>query len=223
MSISTYGATEAVPPVSAIRSSSSSVESVQWMYVVSGPSRPRSSRFLTWCTWMLVSRMPDVHADADPEVARELPVVLRDLEVRVARRPGRERERQQLVVGGEVRLPDAPDVLRVVQLAERPPLAARRHAVRVDRPDAGVLQPLDRRIGVIGRVVDVRPVEERRHAAVERLQRTRVVADVDILGAVVAADAAEHHLEVRDRACSTGGHRGPASARCAGACRRNPA
>ena len=32
----------------------------------------------------------DVHADADPEVARELPVVLRDLEVRVARRARRQ-------------------------------------------------------------------------------------------------------------------------------------
>ena len=31
ISISTYGAIEAVPPLSAIRSSSSSVESVQWM------------------------------------------------------------------------------------------------------------------------------------------------------------------------------------------------
>ena len=31
ISISTYGATDVVPPVFAIRSSSSSVESVQWM------------------------------------------------------------------------------------------------------------------------------------------------------------------------------------------------
>ena len=54
----------------------------------------------------------DVHADADAEVARELPVVLRDLEVRVAGRARRERERQQLIVGREVGVADAADVLR---------------------------------------------------------------------------------------------------------------
>ena len=84
----------------------------------------------------------------------------------------------------------------MLELAERPPLAACRDAVRVDRADAGILQPLDRGVGVIRRVVDVRPVEQRRHAAVQRFQRSGVVPDVDVHGPVVTADAAEHHGEV---------------------------
>jgi hypothetical protein len=84
----------------------------------------------------------------------------------------------------------------MLELAVRPPLAAGRHAVGVDRADACVLQALDRRVGVVGRVVDVRPVEERRHARVQRLERAGVVADVDVLRAVEAADLAEHDREV---------------------------
>jgi hypothetical protein len=55
-----------------------------------------------------------VHADADVEIARELPVVLRDLEVRVAGRAGRERERDEPDVRRELRVADAAAVLRVV-------------------------------------------------------------------------------------------------------------
>ena len=138
----------------------------------------------------------DVHADRDPELARERPVVLRDVEVRVAGLARRHREREQAVVGGEVGVADAADVLGVLELAERPPLAAGRHAVRVDGADARVLEALDSRVGVVGRVADVRPVEQRRDARVERLERAGVVADVDVLWAVVPADTAEHHREV---------------------------
>ena len=138
----------------------------------------------------------DMHADPDSEVARQLPVVRGYLEVRVARSSSCQRERHELVVGREVGLSDASDVLGVVEVAERPPLPARRHAVCIDRTDPGVPQALDGGVGVIGSVVDVGPVQQRRHAAVERLEGTGVVADVDVLGTVVAADAAEHHGEV---------------------------
>ena len=84
----------------------------------------------------------------------------------------------------------------MLELAERPPLAARRHAVRVHGADAGVLQALDRRVRVVGRVRDVRPVEQRRDACVERLERAGVVADVDVLGTIEAPDLAEHDREV---------------------------
>ena len=97
----------------------------------------------------VVEPHPDVHADQDPELTRERPVVLRHVEVRVAGLARRHREREQAVVGGEVRLADAADVLRVLELAERPPLAAGRHAVRVDGADPGVLQALDRGVGVV--------------------------------------------------------------------------
>ena len=130
------------------------------------------------------------------EFARERPVAFRDLEVRVAGLARSHCERDQAIVGREVRVADAADVGRMVELAERPPLAARRHAVRVDGADAGVLQPLDPGVGVVGRVVDVRPVQQGRHAAVERLERPGVVADVDVFRAVMAAHASEHDREV---------------------------
>ena len=47
ISISTYVAIDTVPPVSAIQSSSWSLRSVQWMYVTSGPIRPRSCMSFT--------------------------------------------------------------------------------------------------------------------------------------------------------------------------------
>ena len=77
-----------------------------------------------------------------------------------------------------------------------PPLGADRDAVRVDGADAGFGQAADRRVGVLRRVVDVRPVEQRRDAGVERLERADQVRDVDVLGAVLDADVVEHPGEV---------------------------
>ena len=152
--------------------------------------------FFTWCHVDVVRRMPTWTLMRMPRSRASSQSCFATSKFELPGRAGRERERDQAVVGGEVGVADASDVLGMVQLAERPPLAAGRDAVGVDRADAGVLQTLDRRVGVIGRVVDVRPVEQRRDAAVERLERAGVVADVDVLGAVVAADAAEHDREV---------------------------
>ena len=96
----------------------------------------------------------DVDGDPNPELACELPVVRRRLEVRVARRPRRKGECDEAVVRRERRLADPADVLWMLELAERPPFSpSRRDAVRVDRPDARVLQALDGGIRVLRRVV----------------------------------------------------------------------
>ena len=137
-----------------------------------------------------------MHADQDPELARERPVVLRDVVIDVPGLASGHGEGEEAFVGREVRLANTPDVLGVVQLAQHPPLSTGRHAVRVDGADACVLEPLDRSIGVVGCIADVRPVEQRRDAAVQCLERAGVVADVHVLRAVEAADLAEHHREV---------------------------
>ncbi len=155
--------------------------------------------------------------------ARERPVVLRDVGVHVAGLPRGHGKREEAVVRREVRLADPPDVLGLVQLAQHPPLAARRHAVGVDGADAGILQTLDCRVRVVGRIADVRPVEQRRDTPVESLERTCVIADVHVLGAEEAADLAEHDREVVVERANGRTPRNWASATCGGACRRTRA
>jgi hypothetical protein len=60
----------------------------------------------------------------------------------------------------------------------------------------GTGKPLDRRVGVLGCVVDVRPVEQRRDPRVQGFERAHQVRDVDILSAVLNADVVEHAGEV---------------------------
>jgi hypothetical protein len=69
-------------------------------------------------------------------------------------------------------------------------------AVAVDGAQLGVLQAPDRLVGVLGRVRDVRPVEQRRHAGVDRLERAEVVARVDVLRPVGGGELVEHDVEV---------------------------
>ena len=68
--------------------------------------------------------------------------------------------------------------------------------MREDGAHPGVLERLDRGIGVRrGREV-VRPVDERRDAAVERLESAEVVAGVGVLGAEVLAESGVQAREV---------------------------
>ena len=53
---------------------------------------------------------------------------------------------------------------------------------------------------MLGRVVDVRPVEHRRHARVDRLERAEVVPGVDVLGAVGGRELVEDDVEVAGEA-----------------------
>jgi hypothetical protein len=64
--------------------------------------------------------------------------VFRYLRRGVPRSARSQRKRKELIVRLEILLSDAPDVLGMVQGALRPPLSSHRHAVRVDRPNAGV-------------------------------------------------------------------------------------
>ena len=115
ISISTYGAIDALPPVSAIQSSSSSVEVGHVDVADVGPHQPEVVHVLHGCVVQGVEAHADVDADEDPELARERPVVLRDVGVHVAGLARGHRERDQAVVGREVRVADAADVLGVVR------------------------------------------------------------------------------------------------------------
>ena len=120
-----------------------------------------------------------------------------DVRRRVARRARREGEREQLILRGEIARAQPPDVFGVIVRAVGPPLLrADRDAVRVDGADARFGQAADRLVRVIGRVVDVRPVQQRRDAGVERLERADQVGGVDVVGAVLRADVVQHAGEV---------------------------
>ena len=67
---------------------------------------------------------------------------------------------------------------------------------REDHARARLLERLDRGVGVLRRVEVVRPVEQRRDAAVERLERADQVAGVGVLGAVELAHRAVQAREV---------------------------
>jgi hypothetical protein len=56
-----------------------------------------------------------------------------------------------------------------------------------DRSEARVLEPADGFIGVVGRVVVVRPVIESRDARIERLERPKMVGDIHVVGSLDAA------------------------------------
>ena len=139
---------------------------------------------------------PHVDADADAQVARQLPIVRGHFGRGVARSPGRHGERQQLIVRLKVLFADAPDVLGMLARAVGPPVSADRHAVSVHGPDARVGEALDCRVGMLGRVVDVRPVEQGGDPRVERFERAHQVGDVDVFGAVLEADVVEHPREI---------------------------
>ena len=121
---------------------------------------------------------------------------------RVARR-----HRDELVVGAEVLLPQpagvgavrGQDAARVVR--PEPPVRERRvaEAVGEHRPDAGVLQPLDRRVRVVRRVHDVRPVHERRDARVDALERAPAVRREHVVRPVVRSELVEDRAEVGDQ------------------------
>ena len=141
----------------------------------------------------------DVDGDRDAELAGQLPLRLHDLVLGEPRAAGGERHREQPVVARHVRRPHPSYVVAGDRLcAEEPVLLQRRvgAAVGVLRPDPGLLQALDRGVGVLGGVVDVRPVDQRGDAGVEALQRPGQVAGVDVLGPVERCEGVEHLDEV---------------------------
>ena len=120
---------------------------------------------------------PDVRRDASVGLPREFPMVPRHLEVGELRTRCR-REGELLVLRREVLGGGSDEPARLTLLPLPPP----REPVREDRTEPGVVQRLDHRVGVGGRALDVRPVEQRRDTRIDRPERRDQVADVRILG-----------------------------------------
>jgi hypothetical protein len=140
-----------------------------------------------------------VHCDRDAELAGELPF-RRDHVVDAE--PGASRGEahcEQTVVRGEVRVPDALDVVaRNPDLALEPVVGKRRvgAAVGVLRPDARLLEPADGGVRVFRRVVDVRPVDECRDPGVQAFERAGQVARVDVVRCVDGRERVEDFDEI---------------------------
>ena len=92
---------------------------------------------------------------------------------------GGEGQRDELVLAGEILATQPFDVAGILVL--RP---GRAGAVPVDRADARFLEAADRGVGVLGRVRDVRPVQQRGDPGVQRAPRAQEVAGVHVVGAV---------------------------------------
>ena len=114
----------------------------------------------------------DVQRDRRADLAADRPV-------RWDRTPVARASVSSWSVAGEVLLAQAADVVRILVLRPR-----RARAVGVDAADPRLPQPLDRGVGMLGRVGDVRPVEERGDARVDGAparsagrRRTRLRAD----------------------------------------------
>ena len=149
----------------------------------------------------------DVDRDVEAELLGQLPVVADDVRLAEVGAAGRERHRDPALVRVEVLLADPPRVGPVrgqdaagVVRAE-PPVDERRvaEAVGEDRPDLRVLQAADGLVGVGRRVHDVRPVDERRDARVDALERAPQVGRVDVVGPVVRRELVEDRPEVGDQ------------------------
>ena len=139
-----------------------------------------------------------VDRDAGTHLARQLPVVLRDVErgeLGAARRHGEGDPAIQAVGRVEVLRPEPDHVPGLRDVAHRQPL---RVAVAIGKhhPRAGLAMRLDHRVGVLRRVHVVGPVEQRRDAAVERLEDAHERAGVVVLGPEDAAQDAPDAREV---------------------------
>ena len=129
---------------------------------------------------VVVGRAPHarVRRHRDAELARDLERLLLG-ERRVARDVERHLEAEHVVGGAEAAVDEGAEVLR------RRPLPRALLDVPVGEHEAAGdrLQRVDGRVGVVDGLQPVRPVDGRRHAGVERLDRRQQVARVDVLRA----------------------------------------
>ena len=172
----------------------------------------------------------DVDGDVDAQLLGELPLVAHDVglaEVRAARGEG---HRDQALVVAQVLAADPARLVAVDPLdaaavvRPEPPVLDRRvgEAEREDRADAGVLEALDGGVGVVRRVHDVRPVDERRDARVDALERAPLVARRRRRPAGTSARTGRGSRRSRRPACSPARRSGSTSPTCGGGCRRSP-
>ncbi len=107
--------------------------------------------------------------------------------------------------------------------AEPPVLKRRvREAEGEDRPDARLLEAPDGRVGVLGRVHDVRPVDERRDARVGAFEGAPQVGGVHVVGPVVRARTCRGSRRSRRPACSPARTSGSMSPTCGGGVSTKP-
>ena len=149
----------------------------------------------------------DVDRDVDVELLGQLPVVADDLGLAEVGAAGRERHRDPPVVRVEVLAAEASRIGAVGGqhaagvVRPEPPVDERgvREAVGEDGPDPRLLQPADGLVGVVRRVHDVRPVDERRDARVDALERAPQVGGVDVVRPIVRRELVEDGPEVGDQ------------------------
>ena len=136
----------------------------------------------------------DVDGDGRADVARRLEL----REQRLGRTAGRQEQRRQLIVAGEILLAQPRDIARIFGRRDLPDPAGfvLPGAVGEDRPDARIHQPLDAGVGVLRRILDVRPVEHAGHAGVDGAERAEQVRRVDVVRRHLGAERALHHVAV---------------------------
>ena len=71
-----------------------------------------------------------------------------------------------------------------------------RRAIGKHRAHAGFLQALDRSVGVLGRILDVRPVEHAGDAGVDRAERAEQVGGIDVVRHHLGAERALHDVAI---------------------------
>jgi hypothetical protein len=137
-----------------------------------------------------------VAADPQPELVREPPVLLGDLHRRELVAARREAQRHERVVGRQPPVAQAAHILgRVRERADRLPVPVS-PAVTEDDPRPGLVERVERGVGVLRGVQVVRPVKQRGDPRIERLERADQVSGVGVGRPVQAAQRAVQAGEV---------------------------
>jgi hypothetical protein len=141
-----------------------------------------------------------MHAGNEVELARQPHVLARHLPGRIVRSEDRKPEADEAVIAGEPALPQALDLgARHGNFAEmllaRPRIGLRR-AVEKDRANAGLVETVDRRVGVVRSRIVVAPVDQRGRAAMDLVERAHQVGDEDVFRAEQRGEPAVHRLHV---------------------------
>jgi hypothetical protein len=145
-----------------------------------------------------------VDGDVDAQLLGELPLVADDILLAEVRAAGGEAHGDEPPVVAQVLAADAARLVAVDALdaagvvGPEPPVLDRcvREAEGEHGAQAGILESLDRGIGMLWRVHDVRPVNEGGDARVDALKRPPQVAGVHVIGPIVRCELVEDGAEV---------------------------
>ena len=141
-----------------------------------------------------------MHGGDQAHFPGEREIVRADLERRIVRTQHRHAERDQRVAIGQRALQQALDLAARVRDLREMRLAGLGiglgRAVEEGGADAAFLQPGDAGIGVLGRRIVVRPIDQGRHAVIELVQRAGQGGDVDVFGHEHRGEAGMHVAEI---------------------------